>query len=244
MPDFDVFISFKNLGADGAPTPDSVLAREVCEFLTARGLSVFFSNISLEAMGVAAYQRAIDEALDAATVLVAVGTSRENLESQWVRYEWSSFYNDILSELKRNGRVFVYSKGIDIFSLPRILRQNQVFVHQKNALESLANFILNALGRSPRTSAGPFVVPTPPKGHVARLALCSRCGHQFDLQYPSPCSFHPAKPVVIGNTGPREDYRDVWKFECCGTLVVNALSRGVDLEPAQSPRCQVGKHAP
>jgi len=36
---------------------------------------VFFSNVSLERLGVAAYKKAIDSALDSAKVLIAVGTS-------------------------------------------------------------------------------------------------------------------------------------------------------------------------
>ena len=59
----DVFLSFKNLDDDGNPTRDSQLAREIYDYLTSRGLDVFFSNVSLEQLGVAEYTRAIDDAL-------------------------------------------------------------------------------------------------------------------------------------------------------------------------------------
>jgi hypothetical protein len=78
---WDVFVSFKNLGPDGLPTEDSRLARQVSDHLSQVDLSVFFGELSLESLGESAYQEAIDDALDAAKVLVAVGTSAENLES-------------------------------------------------------------------------------------------------------------------------------------------------------------------
>jgi hypothetical protein len=82
---YEVFISFKNLMPNGEPTRDSMLAREVYDYLSAKGLSVFISNVSLERLGISEYKKAIDDALDVAQVLVAVGTSRENLEWRWVR---------------------------------------------------------------------------------------------------------------------------------------------------------------
>jgi hypothetical protein len=244
---WDVFVSFKNLGPDGHPTEDSRLARQVFDRLSQIELSVFFSSISLESLGVSAYQKAIDNALDAAKVLVAVGTSPENLESQWVRYEWGSFYNDILSGIKRDAKLFAYVKGIDIPHLPRVLRQNQVFVHQERSLDSLSNFVRNALGLQPfrlGTKASDLKRGKLPKGHASHLALCVNCGMQFDRAYPSACSFHTRAPEIIGNTGPREDYADVWNFPCCGTVVVGAVSReGRDIPPTNSPGCKVGEHA-
>jgi hypothetical protein len=143
--EYDVFLSFKNLGPDGTPTRDASLAKEVFDYLSANGLRVFFSSITLEQLGVAGYKRAIDDALDSAQVLVAIGVSLENLDSQWVRYEWDSFFNDILSGRKPKGRVFSYVTGVDVNSLPRTLRQNQAIVHQPGSLGLLYNFIANAL---------------------------------------------------------------------------------------------------
>jgi len=97
---YDVFISFKNLDEKGVPTRDAALANEVYNFLTSKGLNVFISTVTLESLGVSNYKKAIDEALDAASIMVAVGTSTENLNSEWVRYEWDGFYNDILSGVK------------------------------------------------------------------------------------------------------------------------------------------------
>lgn len=142
---YKVFISFKNLDANGNPTPDFELAREVYEYLTKRGVSAFFSPVSLEELGTSAFKRAIEDALDQCQVLVAVGSSREHLESKWVRYEWDSFAQDMLNGIKPSAQIFSYVKGIPPFTLPRDLRQNQVFEHERDSLDQLYRFIDRAL---------------------------------------------------------------------------------------------------
>jgi transcriptional regulatory protein LevR len=82
----DVFIAFKNLDVKGAPTRDSEIARDVYEFLTSKGLEVFFSAVTLEDLGTSAYKKAIDKALESAAVLVAIGTSADHLNSDWVSW--------------------------------------------------------------------------------------------------------------------------------------------------------------
>lgn len=161
--EYDVFISFKNLKADGTPTRDSELATEVYEFLSKQGLSVFLSKVSLERLGIDQYKKAIDDALDAAHTLVAVGTTCENLNSQWVRYEWDSFYNDILSDIKPKGRVFAYVESVDSSSLPRALRQSQTFSNGPTSLADLYNFIANAVGqrKRPTNAVGDEAESTP-----------------------------------------------------------------------------------
>lgn len=157
LTEYDIFISFKNLMPNGEPTRDSILAREVYNYLSAKGFSVFLSNVSLEQLGISEYKKAIDDALDVAQVLVAVGTSRENLEWRWVRYEWDSFFNDILSGVKPSGRVFGYVEGVRILDMPRSLRQSQTFVHADGAMDALSNFIANALEKVTAT------IPVRPK---------------------------------------------------------------------------------
>ena len=142
---YDVFISFKDLDEKGVPTRDAELANEVYNFLTSKGLTVFISTVTLESLGASDYKKAIDDALDAASIMVAVGTSLENLNSRWVRYEWDGFYNDILSEVKPSGKVFAYVAGLRPAQLPRALRQTQTFIHSPEALRQLYGFIVQAL---------------------------------------------------------------------------------------------------
>jgi hypothetical protein len=146
---YQVFISFKNLDENRNPTPDYALAREVFELLTRDGTRTFFSPVSLEEFGTSAFKRAIDDALDQCQVLVAVGTSREHLESEWVRYEWDGFFHDILMGIKPSARIFSYVKGISPSSLPRVLRQNQVFENEHDGLNRLYQYIRGALSLEP-----------------------------------------------------------------------------------------------
>jgi hypothetical protein len=141
----DVFISCKNLDDDGVQTRDAEIAVEVYNFLTGKGLRVFLSNFTLEQLGAADYSREIDSALDSASALLAIGTSADHLNSEWVRYEWNSFANDIRSRRKPNGRIFTYIEGMPITDLPRTLRENQTVVRGQGSLDRLYNFINNAL---------------------------------------------------------------------------------------------------
>lgn len=155
---YDVFVSSKTLDEEGSLTRDSEIATEVFNFLSQQGLSVFLSTVSLEALGSSAYKKAIDAALDSAAVLVAVGTSADHINSKWVRYEWDSFFNDILSGIKPKGRVFTYIEDFDPKALPRALRQTQTFSHSGDSLQRLFNFITRGL---PPRDGGPELVPPP-----------------------------------------------------------------------------------
>lgn len=142
---FDIFLSFKNTDEHGKFTVESRLARECHDYLTQRGFKVFCSAVTLEDLGVAAYTRAIDDALDEAKVLVAIGCSREHLESNWVRYEWDSFFGDMRTGIKPDGRIFVLVDGVRPNDLPRALRQNQVVQYGPGQLETLYRFIANSV---------------------------------------------------------------------------------------------------
>ena len=140
----EIFISFKNLDASGNESRDCAMAREVAAYLRREGLSVFFSIDTLELIGSSSYKKAIDEALDRAMVLIAVGTSREHLESNWVRYEWDGFLQDIIEGVKPNGRIFTVIEGMKPKHLPRGLRLHQVFSFNHAELARMANYIRNA----------------------------------------------------------------------------------------------------
>ena len=152
--DYDVFISYKSCDKEGYPTEDSRIAAQLCEYLKSKGLRVFFSVREQEFPGTNQYSDAVDKALDTSRFLIAVGCSRENLESDQVQYEWSSFLNDIRSDFKRNGEVFVVYRGMKIADLPLALRQQQAFSMDEGenlvsnaAFAKVYNFIRNALAR-------------------------------------------------------------------------------------------------
>ena len=143
---YDVFISFKNTDSSGNKTKDSIIAKKLYSYLTGKGLKVFFSEAELEFLGKASYSEVMDDALDSSKFLIAVGCSRENLESKWVRYEWDSFLNDIRSNIKPDGEVFVLYQDMKVKDLPRALRGQQAFDAIDNlSYEKLFNFINNSM---------------------------------------------------------------------------------------------------
>lgn len=88
---YDVFISYKELGANGERTRDSVLAQEIYYQLSEQGRRVFFSRVSLEDIPGTQYEPYIFAALNSAKVMIVVGTSAENLNAVWVKNEWSRY---------------------------------------------------------------------------------------------------------------------------------------------------------
>ena len=152
---YDVFISFKNSDASGRQTKDSVLAERLYRFLIEKGVKAFFSNVELEFIGKAQYTKVIDDALESSEILVAVGCSKDNLESKWVNHEWASFLNDIRSGIKPDAEVFVLYDDMTAHDLPRSLRQQQAFnASDDDSYEKLYNFIKNAMDRQGKTKKG------------------------------------------------------------------------------------------
>ncbi len=143
--EIEIFVSFKHLDDDGEETRDCAIARNLVRFLRGQGFSVFFSLDSLERAGTSAYKKAIDNALERSTILIAVGTTRENLTSSWVEYEWDSFLQDFIEGFKPRGEIFTVIENMSPSDLPRGLRQRQVFKNSDKELARMANFIRSKL---------------------------------------------------------------------------------------------------
>lgn len=88
---FDIFICYKETDSYGRRTQDSVLAQDLYYQLTQEGYKVFFSRITLEDKLGTAYEPYIFAALNTAKIMVVIGTSKDNLNSVWVKNEWSRF---------------------------------------------------------------------------------------------------------------------------------------------------------
>lgn len=114
---YDVFICYKELDENGARTEDSVLAQEIYDSLTAKGLKVFFSRITLESKLGEEYEPYIYAALLSAKVMLAVGTSYENFDAVWVKNEWARFLN--MMKKDPNKKLIPCFKGIDAYDMPR-----------------------------------------------------------------------------------------------------------------------------
>ena len=88
---FDVFICYKETGADGRRTRDSVLANDLYHQLTQEGFKVFFARITLEDKLGTAYEPYIFSALNSSKVMVVLGTKPEYFNAVWVKNEWSRY---------------------------------------------------------------------------------------------------------------------------------------------------------
>ena len=142
---FEVFISYKNSGQDGERTRDAELAFALHEQLQAQGIKSFCSTLSLAKMGQGAYKDAINQALDAARVMVVVGTSTDHIMSPWVKYEWGSFHDDLLTGRKQGGTLCSFIAGMNPNDLPRELRGYESFLLEQNGEELIVEFIQAAL---------------------------------------------------------------------------------------------------
>lgn len=116
---YDVFISSKS--------EDYHLAEEVYNFLKTNGLSVFIASEELKKIGEAQYANAIDEVLDDSIHMIVVASSVYNIKSKWVKYEWSTFSNDLKSGYRDGNLLTILSGNIELKTLPASLRHQQSF---------------------------------------------------------------------------------------------------------------------
>lgn len=113
---FDVFLSCKETDASGRRTPDSVLASEIYNELTAQGIRTFFARITLEDKLGSAYEPYIFAALHSAKVMVVVGTKPEHFNAVWVKNEWSRYLALIKGGEKKT--VIPAFRDMDPYDLP------------------------------------------------------------------------------------------------------------------------------
>jgi ABC-type multidrug transport system ATPase subunit len=122
----DVFISAKS--------QDYPLARQVFEFLQAKGLNVF---LSLPALGNADYHEEIHQAIGKAKHMVVVASRHKHLESGWVKHEWKTFTNEVLSERKVGNLVILVDSDNPADGLPTALRTYQAFQFQPESFAKI-----------------------------------------------------------------------------------------------------------
>lgn len=113
---YDVFICYKETDLKGERTIDSVLAQDIYDALTAKGLKVFFARITLEDKLGQMYEPYIFAALNSAKVLLSVGTNYENFHAVWVKNEWSRFLK-LMAKDKSKVLIPCY-KDMDAYDLP------------------------------------------------------------------------------------------------------------------------------
>ena len=127
---YDVFISCKS--------EDYALAREIHDFLTNKGYSVFLADADLRKVGKARYGKVIDEALESATHLVLFASKPQYAVSTYVEEEWRIFLEEQRSG-RKSGNLLTVRKGFDIAELPISLRGSQSFAFDE--YEAIVDFL-------------------------------------------------------------------------------------------------------
>ena len=116
--DYDIFISCKS--------EDYEIAEKVYSFLNVNGFRVFLSSKELRRMAQADYMDAISVVLDTAYSMIVISTKKEYLKSKWVKFEWSTFLNEILSG-RKNGQIMTLLENIKVSEMPIQLRKYESF---------------------------------------------------------------------------------------------------------------------
>ena len=154
---YDVFICYKETDENGERTPDSVMAQEVYDALTEKGLRVFFSRITLEDKLGTEYEPYIFAALNSAKVMLVFGTDYEYFNAVWVKNEWSRFLALIASGQKKH--LIPCYKGVDAYDMPKEFAHLQgQDMGKVGAVQDLVRGVEKLLGKGATQPAQQVVV--------------------------------------------------------------------------------------
>lgn len=142
---YDVFISSKS--------EDYALAQEIFEFLVSKGINVFFADTQLKQLGTSDYSDVIDNVIDNITHMIVVGSTKEHIESKWVKAEWRAFTDEQRAG-RKNGNILTILDGVIPAELPLALRNVQSFNknnYKNNILQYLTSGNTLPQNRLPKT---------------------------------------------------------------------------------------------
>lgn len=150
---YDVFICFRAEEADHSRTESSVIGQEIYDLLTAKGVKVFFSRITLQDKLAEAYEPYIYAALHSAKVMLVVATKPAELRQRWVKNEWSRYL--ALMEKDRSKSMIPVYKDMDEEDFPsRIPLYLAKDIGAKGALQDLVRDLLKMTGQLSETKEG------------------------------------------------------------------------------------------
>ena len=138
-----------------AKSQDYPVAQRYHEHLTKCGIRCFLGEVSLKELGISDYREAIDDALDEATHMIVVTSSRENVRSSWVKAEWGLFINEKRSDRKSGNLVTIIVGDMQIKDLPASLRYYEVIPDGPESFEKTLIYV----GRHVRSEARPSDAP-------------------------------------------------------------------------------------
>lgn len=163
---YDVFICYKESDENGNRTPDSVMAQDIYDVLTAKGMRVFFSRISLEDKLGQDYEPCIFAALNSAKVMLMVTTDSDHCNAVWVKNEWKR-YLDFMKNDTGKTLIPVY-KGISPYALPDEFAKLQAQDMGKlGAIQDLVRGVEKLAGKNQKAAAAGMTKEE--KSYVASL---------------------------------------------------------------------------
>ena len=122
--DYDVFLSFRSADENGAPTKERTVARRIYDELTRRGIKTFYSEESLKGRLGEDYEPIIYKALYSCKFFILIAACAENINTPWVKNEWSRF-RDRAEEEGLYGACCAVFCDISPSDLPPFLRSRQ-----------------------------------------------------------------------------------------------------------------------
>lgn len=120
---YNIFISCKS--------QDYPKAEKIAEFLRNNGLNPFIASESLRIIGNAAYLDEIYNALNESQHLILYCSKPEYADSKFVKEEWQSFINELLSGRKTGNILTITADKIDVGQLPYGLRKYEVITYSQ-----------------------------------------------------------------------------------------------------------------
>lgn len=163
---YDVFICYKETDEKGERTEDSVMAQDIYDALTAKGMRVFFSRISLEDKLGQDYEPCIFAALNSAKVMLMVTTDSDHCNAVWVKNEWKRYLDFMKSDTGKT-LIPVY-KGISPYALPDEFAKLQAQDMGKlGAMQDLVRGVEKLAGKNQKAAAAGMTKEE--KSYVASL---------------------------------------------------------------------------
>lgn len=135
---YDVFICYKESDVNtGERTKDSVIAQEIYNELTKQNVKVFYSRITLSEKLGSNYEPFIFSALNSARIMLVISTSNANVNSIWVKNEWSRFLHFMQTD--SNKVLIPVYQDMEIYELPDELNKFQAQDYSKvGAIQDIA----------------------------------------------------------------------------------------------------------
>lgn len=156
---YDVFICFKATEENGERTQGSIIAQDIYEQLTEKGLKVFFSRITLEDKLSEEYEPYIFAALHSARVMLVVATKPEHLTSRWVQNEWSR-YLAMMDKDKNKSIIPVFSKMSPYDFPPEIPMVQGQDMGKVGTMQDLVRGVLKLIGKGTANNRQPELYAT------------------------------------------------------------------------------------